>query len=162
MTNNKQSYSNAVTIVHILQNLNLTNQSTILELLENNAVFLSQHNVEYIILDQNNNDFLLKNISTLPSFQNKKTVYTKEAFINFKQSFLSGVNMTNSENIFFIQNSIPININNVYEIEKSAPLLQKKDLEFFIKNVPENFKWEKFKLYMKKSKNIFDKLKLLF
>ena len=162
MTNNKQSYSNAVTIVQILQNLNLTNQSTILELLENNAVFLSQHNVEYIILDQNNNDFLLKNISTLPSFQTKKIIYTKEAFVNLKESFLSGVNMANNENIFFLQNSIPININNVFEIEKSAPLLQRKDLDFFIKNVPVNFKWDKFNLYMKKSKSIFDKLKLLF
>ena len=97
----------------------------------------------------------------------------KKEFVNLKQSFLTGVEIANNPNIFFVQNHTEININTVFEIEKSAPLLQKdnqtletlvplNDLEFFQNNVPANFKFENFKLCMKKEKNIIDKIRLFF
>jgi hypothetical protein len=163
------SDTSKVTIVHIcnyLQPNTLTNSKKIVNLVENNAVFLSQHDVEYIVLDnlrQQQEAFLLANISKIPSYQTKKFEYIKEKnTYNTKDIFLTGIRLATNQNIFFVFNEIEIDINNVFEIEKSAPFLQKQDLNFFQQNTPVNFHPKNFKLHMKKNKNILDKLKLLF
>ena len=99
-----QKNNQQVTIVHIfsphpsptplgeggVQSSSLTNSNNIVNLIESNAVFLAQHNVEYIILDNlnqldssSNSDYLLKNISQLPSFRNNKLIYVKIIDVNY-------------------------------------------------------------------------------
>lgn len=173
MTDNNQTttptdLSNKVSIVHIFNFLlqdNLTDKNKIVNLIENNAVFLRQHQVEYLILDiikdVGQENLLLSNISKVPSYQNKKLEYIRDANSDLKEIFLTASQFASHSNMFFIFNELEININNVFDIEKSAPLLQKQDIEFFKQNVPANFHPKDFKLYMKKNKNILDKIKLL-
>lgn len=160
---NKEDNDSQISIVHIF-----SYPPTNLENIENNASFLSTHNVEYIILDNLNqkenkidNDFLLKNISQLPSFINKKIIYLKEDFENLKQSFLTTIEITKNSNIYFILNQQILNLENIQKIEKVNPYLLKSNLNFFKDNVPNNFKFENYKLYMKTNKTIFDKVKII-
>lgn len=165
----EENISSKVSIVHIfnlLQPHTLTNNQSIVNLIENNSVFLRQHQVEYLILDNLKGDgqenLLLSNISKVPSYQKNQLEYVRDANSDLKEIFLTATKFASHQNIFFIFNELEININNVFDIEKSAPLLQKQDLEFFKQNVPPNFHPKNFKLYMKKNKNILDKIKLLF
>jgi len=174
MTDNNQTTTqtdpaNKVSIIHIFNFLpqdNLTNKNKIVNLIENNAVFLRQHQVEYLILDNIQDagqvNLLLSNISKVPSYQNKKLEYIRDANSDLKKIFLTASEFANHPNMFFIFNELEININNVFDIEKSAPLLQKQDIVFFKQNVPPNFHPKNFKLYMKKNKNIWDKLYVKF
>jgi hypothetical protein len=135
-------------------------------LIENNAIFLTQHNVKYILLDNlrepEQENVLLGNLQKIPSYQNKKLEYVKDKDSDLKNIFLTATKFASHPNIFFVFNEISISINNVFDIEKSTPLLQKQDIEFFKQNAPPNFHPKDFKLYMKKNKNILDKIKLLF
>jgi hypothetical protein len=134
-------------------------------LIENNAVFFRQHHVEYLILDNKQDalqeNLLLSNISKVPSYKNNNLEYIRDASTDLKEIFLTATRFASHPNIFFVFNELEININNIFDIEKSAPLLQKQDIEFFKQNVPANFHPKDFKLYMKKKKNILDKIKLL-
>lgn len=173
MTDNNQTttptdLSNKVSIIHIfnfLQQDNLTNNNKIVNLIEKNAVFFRQHQVEYLILDNPKDaaqaNILLGNISKVPSYQKNELEYIRNANSDLKEIFLTASQFASNPNMFFIFNELEININNVFDIEKSAPLLQKQDIEFFKQNVPANFHPKDFKLYMKKNKNILDKIKLL-
>lgn len=167
MTNNTQT--SKVTIVHIfnfLQPQTLTSSEHIVNLIENNIIFLKNHEVEYIILDNlnfpNQENFLLENISKVPSYKQKKLEYARDNSKSLKEIFLTGAKLATHPNIFFVFNEAQIDINNVFDIEKSAPLLQKKDLDFFTQNVPHNFQPQNFKLHIKKNKNLLDRIKLLF
>lgn len=167
-----------VSIVHIFNHLAPSPHPSpigmgVVQTIDSNAVFLTQHNVEYIILDSLSGaeeNILLENISKIPSYQNKKLEYIKyrgftsvQVLVqNLKEIFLTGAKIASHPNIFFIFNDQELNINNIFEVEKSAPLLQKQDLNFFKQNVQENFNPKNFRLHMKKNKNIFDRIKLLF
>lgn len=173
MTDNNQTTTqtepaNKVSIIHVFNFLlqdNLTDNNKIVNLIEKNAVFLRQHQVEYLILDNLTDaaqaNILLENISKVPSYQNKKLEYIRDSNSDLKEIFLTASQFASHPNMFFIFNELEININNVFDIEKSAPLLQRQDLEFFKQNVPANFHPKNFKLYTKKNKNILDKIKLL-
>lgn len=172
MTKNTQE--SKVSIVHIFsphlgqlpnRDSEMPSEDT-LKVIENNAIFLHSHNVEYIILDNLNEilggDFLLKNISKLNSFQENKLIYVKKDHSKLKALFLTGVEIATNENIYFIKDKQIVDLENISKIEKENPLLKKNDTEFFKQNVAENFKWVDFKLYMKKNKNFWDKTKLFF
>lgn len=165
----EENISGKVSIVHIfnlLQPHTLTSRENIVNLIENNSVFLRQHNVEYLILDNIRDDsqenLLLSNISKVSSYQKNELEYVRNTNSDLKEIFLTAAKFASHTNIFFIFNELEININNVFDIEKSAPFLQKQDLNYFTQNVPPNFHPKNFKLYMKKNKNILDKILISF
>jgi hypothetical protein len=165
----EENISSKVSIVHIFNFLlqdSLTDNTKIVNLIEKNAVFLRQHQVEYLIVDNikdnGQENLLLGNISKVPSYQKNELEYVRDVNADLKELFLTATKFASHQNIFFIFNELEIDINNVFDIEKSAPFLQKQDLNYFTQNVPPNFHPKNFKLYMKKNKNIIDRIKLLF
>lgn len=153
---NKYSIARIMTRITVIQVLH-DEKLDYKPILVNNSNFLNSHQVEYIVWDNLEGYNALSIAKDLPSVR-----YIRKDFKDTKSSFLESAQLSQGGDILFLKSSDVLSHENLTELERERPSLNRSQLGKLEKFPWENFKFSDFNFLMKEKKTFLERVRMFF